>query len=227
MYRTLMACSGLWLLAAGTARAGMTVVTLTDLARLRLESLSFFIVGFLLISLGVKGLWNHLAKALPNLPRLAYSRALALVFLSGLMFYVVLTMISGARELLTPGAWEKQGVGYRLRGGGGAIPGKEERRERMRVLREAIWAHAEMHDGAAPASPFAPDMNTDLWRFPAGGFYAIVPGIAPGSGRGILVYEPSSAGPRRVVLLADGSVEDLPEGTLHNRVEKQLRELRP
>ena len=34
---------------------------------------------------------------------------------------IVLTMISGARELMTPGAWERNGVTYRLsesRGGG-------------------------------------------------------------------------------------------------------------
>jgi len=28
----------------------------------------------------------------------------------------VLTMISGARELMTPGAWEKDGAIYRLKG---------------------------------------------------------------------------------------------------------------
>jgi hypothetical protein len=97
----------------------------------------------------------------------------------------------------------------------------------MRVLRDAIWAHAETHEGAAPASPFAPGMNLDLWRYPAGGFYAIAPGVKPGVGRGILVFEPSAAGPRRVVLLADGSVEDLPEGTLHSRMENQLRNHHP
>lgn len=74
----------MWLLAAGSADAGMTVITLTDLARLRLDSLSFFLVAFLLISLGVKGLWNHLAKVLVALPRLNFTRAMAVVLLSGL-----------------------------------------------------------------------------------------------------------------------------------------------
>lgn len=227
MHRRIIACCGVWASVVGTATAGMTVVTLTDMARLRLESLSFFIAAYLLISLCVKWLWNHLAKVIPNMPHFGYSRALALVFLSGLLFYVLLTMISGARELLTPGAWEKQGVGYRLRGEVGELPDKEARRERMRTLRDAIWAHAETHEGAAPGSPFAPGMNPDLWRFPAGGFYAIVPGVKPGVGRGILVFEPSAAGPRRVILLADGSVEDLPEGTLHHRLESQLRNHQP
>ena len=62
-----------------------------------------------------------------------------MVFTTGLLFYVVLTMISGARELLTPGVWEKQGTGYRLRGDPTAWLSEEERRQaesvRMQVLR--------------------------------------------------------------------------------------------
>jgi hypothetical protein len=30
------------------------------------------------------------------------------------LFLLVLTMISGARELMTPGAWEKKGFTYQL-----------------------------------------------------------------------------------------------------------------
>ncbi|MCB1133733.1 MAG: hypothetical protein KDN05_21620, partial [Verrucomicrobiae bacterium] len=108
---------GVWLVTASSAMAGMTVITLTDVAKARLDALSFFLAAFFAISWLVKIVWNHLAKTLTVLPRLDYRRALGLVFLSGLMFYVVLTMISGARELLTPGAWEKQGVGYRMREG--------------------------------------------------------------------------------------------------------------
>ena len=223
-----MACMGVWLVAMAHAQAGMTVVTLTDLARLRLESLSFFLVGFVVIALAVKGLWNHLAKALPNLPRLNFSRALALVFLSGLLFYVVLTMISGARELLTPGAWEKQGVGYRLRGGENEpLPDKEDRREAMRALRDSVWAYAEANNGAAPGSPFAPGVDTARWRAPSGGFYALVPGVRPGVGRDLLAYEPAAAGPRRVILLADGSIEDKPEGTVRRMAEEQMEKTKP
>lgn len=43
---------------------------------------------------------------------------MGLVVLWGLLFIVVLAMISGARELMTPGAWEKQGATYRLAGEG-------------------------------------------------------------------------------------------------------------
>jgi hypothetical protein len=37
------------------------------------------------------------------------------VTLWGLLFLLILTMISGARELMTPGAWEKHGSTYELK----------------------------------------------------------------------------------------------------------------
>lgn len=99
------------------AHAGMPSYTLTDLTRARLDSISFFIVVFLILSLLVKLLWNYLAKDFQKLPKLTYPRALTLVALWGLVFLLVLTMISGTRELLTPGAWEKQGATYKLKDG--------------------------------------------------------------------------------------------------------------
>ena len=129
----------LLLLLAPAAQAGMTVVTLTDAARARLDVLSFFIVAYLLLAWAVKALWNSLAKSFAKMPRLTYRRALSLMLLSGLFLYVILTMISGARELLTPGAWEKQGIGYRLRDEGTAGESKQMRKERIERLLEIRW----------------------------------------------------------------------------------------
>ena len=224
MPRKLLLVPGLWLCIASEAQAGMTVITLTDVARARLDALSFFLVSYFLIAWAVKGLWNHLGKTFTALPRLDYRRALGLVFLTGLMFYVVLTMISGARELLTPGAWEKQGMGYRNREGGAAELTKEGRRESMRELQEAIWAYAKSHDGQAPPGPLVDGIEPKLWKFAGGGLYCLMPGIRPGGGREVLVYEPSTAGGRRFVLLADGSIEDRAEGTLKRDLEGQWKQ---
>ena len=213
---------GLWLSAIGQASAGMTVITLTDIARTRIDALSFFIFTYLVISWVVKLLWNHLGKTFSALPRLDYRRALGLVFLTGLMFYVVLTMISGARELLTPGVWEKQGVGYRVRENGVVPLTKEARRDALREIQEAIWAYAKTHDGNAPASPFVAGIEPTLWRFQGGGLYSLMPGCRPGVGRDVMVYEPSTAGGRRFVLLADGSIEDRSEGVLKQQLENQI-----
>ena len=100
--------------AASPARAGMPVAVLQDLARLRLETISFFLVVFLVATWLVQRAWNALQKDFSGLPRLTYRRALAFVFLWGLAFNLVLTMISGARELLTPGAWARDGATYEL-----------------------------------------------------------------------------------------------------------------
>jgi hypothetical protein len=204
------------------ASAGMTVVTLTDIARARLDALSFFLVSYLAICWAVKLLWNYLGKTFTVLPRLNYTRALGLVFLSGMMFYVVLTMISGARELLTPGAWEKQGIGYRTRDGQVATLTKDDRRSNLRKLQEAIWAYAKDHEGQAPPGPLVAGIEPELWRFPGGGLYCLMPDVRPGGGREVLVYEPSTAGGRRFILLADGNIEDRDEGVLKRDLERQF-----
>lgn len=102
---------------AESAHAGMPTVTytLSKIARMRLETLSFFLGVFFLSAWGVQGLWNCLAKDFKLLPRITYGKALALVTLWGLVFVLVLTMISGARELMTPGAWERDGITSKLR----------------------------------------------------------------------------------------------------------------
>jgi hypothetical protein len=220
--RNALSLAFVWLLATGNAFAGMTVITLTDVAAARIDALSFFLVTYLLISWAVKGIWNQLAKSFSTLPMLKYRQALGVVFVTGLLFYVVLTMISGARELLTPGAWEKQGTGYRLRDGEQAALTKEERRKALSELKDAIWAYAKTSGGKAPSGPFGGEVAAELWNYGDGGFYALVPGVKPGGGREVMVYEPSTAGGRRFVLLADGSIEDRAEGDLKVELDRKI-----
>ena len=99
----------------GAAWAGMPSLTLSDTANLRLSGISFFL-GLLLVSaLGFKYLWNYLRRDFGRMPYLSYRMALAAVLLLGLLFNIILLMIAGTRELMTPGAWEKSGVTYKLR----------------------------------------------------------------------------------------------------------------
>ena len=97
------------------ALAGMPMGGLSDVSSMRLSSISFFLVAFLVLTILVKVAWNFLAKDFEKLPRLTFGKALGLVFLWGLLFNLVLVMISGARELMTPGAWEKNGATYQLK----------------------------------------------------------------------------------------------------------------
>lgn len=80
----------------------------------QLQTLSFFVVAFLVGTKCLQVIWNGARGDFPFLPRLSYHRALSLSLLWGCLFMVVLTMISGARELMTPGAWRKSGWTYQL-----------------------------------------------------------------------------------------------------------------
>lgn len=96
--------------------AGMPAVgpMLTRFAQTRLQGMSFFAVCVLVAAVCVRQAWNTLALDLVSLPRISLKTALAATLLWGLLSIVVLTMISGARELMTPGAWVSQGMTYRL-----------------------------------------------------------------------------------------------------------------
>lgn len=95
------------------AMAGMPTASLSDIGRLRFSTISFFLVLILVSAAGIRFLWNSVRRDFPKLPLLSFRGALTGVILWGLVFVVVLTMISGARELMTPGAWIKNGLTYR------------------------------------------------------------------------------------------------------------------
>lgn len=106
-----------------TASAGMpsalpedleTYLRLNEEPHQRLQSISFFLLGIGVATVGVMALWNLLARDFRLLPRITFVKALSLVVLWGLLFVLALTMISGARELMTPGAWRKSGATYSL-----------------------------------------------------------------------------------------------------------------
>lgn len=96
------------------AYAGMPAMTLAYFAVMPISTISFFLLVFFFASFGVKIIWNFLRKDFQKLPKLSYLKALSLVFLWGLAFHLVLTMIAGTRELMTPGAWKKTGITYKL-----------------------------------------------------------------------------------------------------------------
>jgi hypothetical protein len=194
--------------------AGMPTIHLTDIARLRLETLSFFLVVFLACAKVVQLLWNGLARDFSRLPQLGYWRAVGFVGLWGLLFLVVLTMISGARELLTPGAWEKVGFTYRLADKDAVpyVPPTEAvRREKLGRLRDALWAYARSHDGKLPAGPTDPDIAPEFWQTPdpSGVPYCYAAGQAPHRGSRLLTWEPRVFGDGQFVLFTSGDVRRL------------------
>ncbi len=197
------------------AHAGMPTVRLTELAAQRLDAISFFAVSILICALGIQQLWNRVS----DWPRLSYRRALGFTVLWGLLFHLVLTMISGARELMTPGAWVRDGATYQL-AEGAVMPSEEARRADLSAL-YVILAQDPLE---MPTSDYDPRVPAHLWQslHPTGARYVYLPGrgvdIMDGNSR-VLAYEPDVFGERQLVLLTDGSIESL-KG-LH--LERELR----
>ena len=187
------------------AHAGMTVYGLSDVYRLRFEEISFFIVLFIACALLLKLIWNHAAKGFSFLPKLKFLQAFALAFLLGLVMLVILTMISGIREVLTPDAWRHQGTSYRLND-----PAQEPARRRsLEHLRGALFQFAAMHEGRFPKSDFSAEIPDKLWESPdqLGSHYIYAGGLTTNSPTALLAVEPLNFGDTRFVLRVSGEIE--------------------
>jgi hypothetical protein len=199
-----------------TARAGMPTVTvsLTEMAEVRLQNISFFLFGFFLSAFLIQRLWNYLGRDWPALPRLSYGRALGVTLVWGLVFVLVLTMISGARELMTPAAWERDGRTYKVARDKPApvtSPTEEERRHKLEELRFALWDQAGSNGGTFPESRDTADVPADLWKVPhpSGVRYLYTGGLKRKGPVRPLAWEPELFGERRLVLFTNGSIRPL------------------
>ena len=194
----------LFLVMPGFARAGMTVYDLNDVARLRLEDISFFGFLLLLAALGIRFLWNYLAKDFPKLPRLSFGKALSLTALLSILMLLVLIMISGARELLTPSAWFRQGSHYRP----SEAASLELRQQSLESLRAALMQYANTHQGQFPPHDYVPEIPGKLRQAPdsAETRYIYLGGQNLGQSNTLLVCEPRNFGNERLVLFSDGSI---------------------
>lgn len=191
----------------------------------RLQAISFFVACLLLSAWGVQRLWLVLRHDLTWLPVLGYWRSLSLVVLWGLLFVIVLTMISGARELMTPGAWRKQGWTYRLSETSpppvAASGTQADRRAALERLRLALWQYAATHQGRFPASD-DPAIEATLWQIPAqpGLKFTILPDRSAEEAGRLLVFEPDIAGDERLVLMTNGMVGTMPSAEIQQVVTK-------
>ena len=201
--------------------AGMPSFTLNDVAQMRIETISFFLLVVLISAWLLKALWNVLSRDFPALPTIRFKHALAIFTVSGLFFYVVLTMISGARELMTPGAWEKDGATYRLGDSAAQLPTESTRRLALQNLFTHLQAYAEQHDGSLPPKRFASGIPKAIW-IAADGLgmpfdYFAFGKLGESESERIIACEPSSVGQQRLVLFGDGRIE-----TLHWKIVREM-----
>lgn len=216
------------LIAPPFVQAGMPSVDLSDISRLRLEVISFFLMGILLSAAVIRAMWNGLRSEWPALPSLSYRGALSVTVLWGLLFLLVLTMISGARELMTPGAWKKVGLTYQLSpttspsGNDSAEQAAnvvlraslllEQRRRGMEQLAHALERFASQHDGRYPSDPETSQISEAAWLLPelSGTRYIYLSGRTTGDGKKPVAYEPDLYGSPPLVLYADGEIRQQP-----------------
>lgn len=220
-----------WVGGPTAAWAGMPSFTLSEPASTRLEVISFFGIAFLACSAVVRWLWNSLRNDFPRLPVLSFPRAAGLTLVWGMLFLLVLTMISGARELLTPGAWRKEGATYTLSGPaatqpaatveeGPAMPApvnlRQRRTESLQKLFAALTRHASDHGQAYPtAAEFERDWSSrfPLPERPEARYVYVAPPAVPTETQ-LLVVEPFVYDDARMTLLASGEITEIPNGPL-------------
>ena len=79
------------------AHAGMPSIVLTDIAKQRLSTISFFLFIYLLASFGIFYLWNWVQTDFPQIPKLTFKKSMGLVLIWGLAFHLLLVIIAGTR----------------------------------------------------------------------------------------------------------------------------------
>ena len=203
------------------AHAGMTVYGLNDIYRLRLQEISFFLLMLFGCALVLKLLWNHAFKGFSSIPRLRYGQAFCGALMFGMLMLLILTMISGIREVLTPGAWRRQGTSYRLND-----PSQEPARRRsLEQLRGALFAFARNHAGQFPAHDFGPEIPEKLWESPdqTGSRYIYSGGLTTNHLATLLAVEPSNFGERRFALIVSGEIVELSNDEIKRRLQTKVR----
>lgn len=199
------------------------VVQLNVSAQHRIQAISFFLLGLLLSTLAVRWLWNFLRRDFSKLPHLTFGKALALVCIWGLLFVVVLTMISGARELMTPGAWQQNGLTYTIANEGAADAeelDKLRREASILRLKNLLWELTEKSGHFPSSKSLAGDRQ--LWKVPGGNGleYLYFPGNRNNSTRYLVACEPDLFHGTRFVLFSDGQVQTLTNGQIRKQLGK-------
>ena len=203
------------------AHAGMPMATLSDIAQMRLEAISFFLGCFLVSSALVWKIWNAARNDFPRLPYLTYWRATGLVALLGPALSVGLdddlrgTRAHDSRRL------RKQGFTYKLDEDDAVAKAASsqrdlERRQALDRLRAALWTYARHHDGKFPANNSPPEIPDETWVVPdpSGMRFLYIGGLVADQGRKPVAYEPGIFGKERFLLFSNGEIDRLSEDEL-------------
>jgi hypothetical protein len=144
-------------------------------------------------------------------------------------FGLVLTMISGARELLTPGAWDKVGATYKLNASRETLQQmkarenemKSQRYARMELLKTALWDYATAHGGAFPPDDRDPAIPALAWESadPSRARCAYIPGRKADVGSDVIVHEPANIFDSVMTLTSDGGIRAVSRSQLKTMLQ--------
>ncbi len=181
---------------------------LAPILDVRLQGLSFFLVLFFLCAWAFQSVWNWSRTDSSRLSKLTFRQALVLIIGWGMASLVVLTMISGARELMTPGAWQQQGWTYKLADESSPFldDSKPARREAVERLRFQLFQYATRNEGKFPEK-LSDIENETLWSIPqhSGFQFVLVEGKHGNDSNAILVFEPEIE-TERFVIMTNGMI---------------------
>lgn len=163
-------------------------------------------VGVLIVSKLIQAVWNSLAADFTKLPRLNYLKALGATLLWGLAMFLVLIMIAGSREALTPQAWVRNGWTYKLSDeqSKDVTSYRKQRRENLHELYDRLKAYADERDGRWPET-LDGTVPRKLSQVPGTGGLKYV--YRPDDDAGVLAIEPDFDRVR-LALSTDGTISE-------------------
>ena len=206
---------------AGTASAGRPSSTLTNAATLRLQSLSFFAVVYLVVAGVIYGIWFQLRKEFPRLPRSGYVRALGLVGLCGV--FVLLGSLVSPRVRTLLGSRDESELNHLDTEASLSAPTQQQRRERLESLYRELTTYANQHDGSFPPSIDASAIPAERWEtlHVSRIHYVYRPGHTVRDGGRVLVCEPELFDDGRYVLFTAGEMRLMASPELTALLERE------
>ena len=189
------------------AQAGMSSVVLTEYGTKRITGLStalFF--GLVVSTLLVRFFWGLLVRD-TEWPKPTLLKAFSVTFLGGLLFFLVLVMVAGSRELFSPGAWVPDGILYKLASQQDAADENDPALSDIELARRQ--ALERLRDRFKESDP--PDKTSDLWTVP---FSSGVRYERPDEGPYLVVEPAYIEGKRHGIVRETLEIVELPEETM-------------
>ncbi|MEN9359036.1 MAG: hypothetical protein RL095_571 [Verrucomicrobiota bacterium] len=183
-----------------SAWAGMPTFYVSDMAKTRLESISFGLVVFIVGTELFRRLWNsQVVPMFGDKFRLGWKAGFLFTGLLSALMLLILTLISGTREVMTPAAWEKDGMTHKI---------KTELNPRSRIegLRDDLLRLGVANGGKLPDNELKLPRPELLRAGPENRAFTYLPGQSLGDKNSLLVLEGMRHGQTRLLLFANGDI---------------------